>query len=467
MLILETTGMWWDPRAPDEEWHGTLRFDDVLGSTLSITLPNEVPDFSPALRSYPVLHGRGSNGKLYSLLDAFDRSTQPSLFGVPRSVEVFANRLIAGFHSASTDPLLSAVSVEFENLTDWFGQTGISMDQSVVFPEVAARYKPPVPNLLYEDDLLTVTLEAGAGYGIGEHKFDLKEAVWFSIQAKDVLPFSHFDKVARACGDLLSIACMVNCRTSNFTLIAPAIEDQPRSSATFHAVPRYKRRPSEPTSVTGRVLFSFDDIKSRAAAIFRAWLTKDADLRDARALYFEGLYGGSFVEHRLLVLVQAAEAFHRRFYQGTFMPAADFESQVLQPMVAAIPMHISTDFKATLKKRLQHANERSQRSRLNELVKEHNSTLEVLAAEPKQLVNPIIDVRNEFTHFPVPVTGSSAAERPPAQRVLYYNWFLRLLLEAAFLGSMGFEKDEIRAMAEGSETYRQIAARFAPSSRSE
>lgn len=51
-------------------------------------------------------------------------------------------------------------------------------------------------------------------------------------------------------------------------------------------------------------------------------------------------------------------------------------------------------------------------------------------------------------------------QRPEPERVLLYNWILRLLLESCFLSSMGFAKEEIVSFVRQSETYRQMSLRF-------
>jgi hypothetical protein len=50
----------------------------------------------------------------------------------------------------------------------------------------------------------------------------------------------------------------------------------------------------------------------------------------------------------------------------------------------------------------------------------------------------------------------------PPERVLIYNFLLRMILEGCFLESMGFTKDEIVALLRRSETYRQYSVRFRP-----
>ena len=72
----------------------------------------------------------------------------------------------------------------------------------------------------------------------------------------------------------------------------------------------------------------------------------------------------------------------------------------------------------------------------------------------------IVEHRNKFTHFNFDsksreLSGENSVE-PEHVRVLLYNFFLKLLLEACFLERMGFTKDEITKLFRRSETYGQL-----------
>jgi hypothetical protein len=87
---------------------------------------------------------------------------------------------------------------------------------------------------------------------------------------------------------------------------------------------------------------------------------------------------------------------------------------------------------------------------------EHLDSLTVLVEKPLSYVFPIVDTRNEFTHFPAPAAESLGKPgRPERDRVLQYNWILRLLLEACFLNAVGLANEEICRFVSRSDTYRQ------------
>jgi hypothetical protein len=256
------------------------------------------------------------------------------------------------------------------------------------------------------------------------------------------------------------VACLTFCETTELALVTPPAEDGGRKQlGHYYAVPIYGLR--ERDRQRPYMLFSFSQIENRPAEIVGSWLKQADDLRDVRSLYFAGIYGRGFLETRFLALTQAAEAYHRRSYPGMYMDPETFRAQVLKPLKTAIPHGLDRSHRAAITSRLTYANEYSLRRRMQALFAEHRDALLAITDEPDQYVGPIVDHRNDVTHFP----RETAAERRRGgsrdpERLLLYNWILRLLLEACFLKTMGFSAAEIRSFVNGSEVYRQMRARF-------
>jgi hypothetical protein len=140
------------------------------------------------------------------------------------------------------------------------------------------------------------------------------------------------------------------------------------------------------------------------------------------------------------------------------MDPAQFEMSVRAPLTAAIPTSLEASHRDAIASRLKFANEYSQSKRFTELFTKYSSILDLLAPRSIELVKPIIELRNEFTHFPVPQRSSDSNKgRKHSLRVIRYNWVLRLLLESCFMQQMGLSIEEIRSSVSRSETYRQMA----------
>jgi len=456
-------GVWWDPRDPSERWVGTLRFDRRDGIGLTLTVPVEKPALFPDLREHDVLFGLTSAGKEITLLRCFELSSHGGLFGAgaPRTLEIHANALIVGFHTDSADPLLASVSVSFRHIDEWWARSGLNWDRSVKQPDLAVRYTSTEPLVLHDDGAFRFSVRSGVAGSVGNRRAELREETRFEIHASKPTPLTEFQRQVRACSDFLSIACLALCESDELVLSLPTSEDDSRAErGTFHAVHVYRGKDGRSSTI--HMLFRFNDIADRAPELFRSWLSHAETLYDPRALYFAGAYGGGFIEGKLLSLTQAVEAFHRRFREGLYIEKKQFRTQVLKPLLAAIPEGTDERVRKSIRDRLNYANEYSQCERLESLVREFETALRVLVAEPLVYPPAIIRHRNAFTHFDPKSRESADGNSVEPERVLLYNFFLRLLLEACFLESMGFTKSEIATIFERSETYRQLSMRFRP-----
>lgn len=463
MESFQHDGVWWDPRDPSQRWVGTLRFDRRDGIGLTLTVPVEKPELFPDLREYDVLFGLTSAGKEVTLLRCFDLSSRGHFFGAgaPRTLEIHANALIVGFHTDTADPLLVSVSVSFRHMDDWWGRSGLEWDSSVKQPDLAVRYTSTEPVVLHDDGEFRFSVKSGIEGSVGNRRATLQVETCFQIHASKPTPLSEFQRQVRACGDFLSIACLALCETDELVLSLPTVEGDTRAErGTYHAVPVYRGK--EGRSSTVQMLFRFNDVADRAPELFRSWLSHAEELYDPRSLYFAGGYGGGFIEGKLLSLTQAVEAFHRRFRQGLYIEKKQFRTGVLKPLLAAIPEETDERVRKSIGDRLNYANEYSQRERLESLVREFETALRVLVADPFVYPAAIIKHRNAFTHFDPKSRESGGKSSAEPERVLLYNFFLRLLLEACFLESMGFTTSEIATIFQRSETYRQLSVRFRP-----
>jgi hypothetical protein len=130
MGVLEYDGVWWVPANPSDQWVGTLRVHMREGARLTLTVPTTRPNPFPPLETYERIFGMTTKSVAVTLLNCFEQSSSGTLGPVPRRIEIFANSAIVGFHCDTADPLLSAASVSFQHLTEWWGYSGIESDLS-------------------------------------------------------------------------------------------------------------------------------------------------------------------------------------------------------------------------------------------------------------------------------------------------------------------------------------------------
>lgn len=457
MAGFEHQGVWWEPKHPERQRVGTLTFDEHEGATLTLIVPPDNSGFKPPLESYELLHGRSTSGERISLLKCFDQSTMGSFGEQPRPIEVFANEVIVGFHCDSTDPLLGTVSATFRHLQPWLGKSGIEIEPPTSPRDISLRYKSSPPLVLHEDDRYTVAFTSGWTGSLSHAAVTIREGFHVEVKGKAPARLSELRRVLSACADLLSVFCQRYCAMDELVLLPPAVESQPRQLGTHHAVPIYNDRGKSYSPVD--TLVPATALAGRLPHMFSRFIAQAETLHDVRALYLSGVYGGGFLENKLIALTQSAEAFHRRFCSGEYMSGEAFAAAVLPPLEAALPTSLGAGHRASLLARLAYGHEFSQRKRIGELFKTHGETLKVLARDPMAFVGPMTDHRNAFTHFPVPSEAASPAAKN-VDKVLRYNFLLKLLLEGCLLQAAGLLPDEISTLAQGSHRHKQLAARF-------
>lgn len=465
MEKFEHSGEWWDIRDPATRWTGILRFDPVEGALLSLTDPTpDIPAsqalaaaFGRTLKEYDSILGTTTDGKAVTLLRCFDKSARGSFQG-PRARDIFANAVLVGFHGDGSDPHISKASALFRYANVWWNQSGIVVDPTVTFPDASIQYKraPAVP-VFADGDLeikLYATLASLPFRADSSGGYPLREEVRVEVTAKTPQRLSVIEELLHACQDLLSIACQQYCDRERLIVVEP-VADHP-DTATFHAVPVFKHHARVRDLHFSDLLFTFTDIKDKADTTFGSWLKNAELLRSIRALYFSAIYSPNFLEGRFLALAQGVEGFHRRCRGGTWMDAAEFETQVVARLVAAIPAGLDPSHRSAIESGLKHGYEYSLRKRLKLLFGEHKTAMDKVVPDAGRFIEPIVTRRNELTHFP-PDTKIKPFD---AEEWLRYNFVLRLLLEFCFLKTMGFTDDEVARLVERRDEYRRWAERL-------
>ena len=445
MKGFEHTGFWWDPRDPETRWPGTLRFDPVAGATLSRTIPFHPRQLLGKSQEFEILHGETTGTLKITLLHCFERS----------STDVYANAVITGFHADQPDPPVLAAAAVIENLNEWWGQRAITRDTTLKHPDVGVRYVQPGATVVHEDSLLRTSIGSGASSSFEGTRASIEEEIRIELKASEPQPLSVFRQRIHGCQDLLSIASLTLCNVEDLRILQPS--DEPGAAQDighFYAVPVFKN----PAEDWPDFLFTQKNVAARLHEVFGAWLGNAQSLSVVRSLYMSGAYGKSFLELRFLSLAQAAEAYHRRLYEGQdlYVDARTYEQNILPGLLGAIPETLDPSHAQALRSRLKYGNEFSFRKRLTMLFDEHQAALAAVIPSPREWIERIVAYRNDLTHHPI------VENRPDVDKIalVQCNYVLRILLELCFLKSMAIDADAIRQLAAECPKYRQISQRF-------
>jgi hypothetical protein len=445
MTTFEHTGFWWDAKEPGTRWPGTLRFDPVSGAVLTRVIPNDPRLFFADAKEYELLYGETTGGLRVTLLSAFERGHG----------EIYANAVILGFHAETAVPPITATAAVIEQLDEWWHPRALSDDPALKHPNVSVRYRQPADVVLHDDGVIRTTLRSAGLPSYGPREVSIREEIRIEMKASAPQPLSVFQARLHACQDLLSVAALTPCNVVELRLVPPYEDKRDAVIGRFYAVPIYK----DPASRGADFLFRSQDVETRLPSMFGAWLESAERLSVVRSLYFSGAYGKTFLELRLLAFAQAAEAYHRRVYNGqdVYMDAGVYEREVLPQLRSAIPKSVGSDHRQALNKRMEFGNEVSFGRRLRTLVKEHETALSAAVADPCGWVQTIVEYRNGFTHHPV--ADEALPDRDKIE-LIQCNYVLQILLELCFLKSMALEEDAIAALARQCDRYRKIKERF-------
>jgi ApeA N-terminal domain 1 len=444
MDSFEHAGFWWNPLTPDTKWPGTLRYSPTDGSVLTLILPppKRFAFFNDEFPEYKVLVGETKTGQPITLFRCFYRNRD----------EIFANAAIVGFHAESDDPLISTAAVVVQHIGDWWGRGSINFDHSIELPSFNAQYTKPDDVILSDTPNMRVHIGSGLSFSSSSMKASLAEEIRIEFNATEPQPLSVFQKQIHACKDLLSVACLRVCEVEALRLRHPGGE-----FGSYHAIPIFTD-PSDQSVSWPNFLLRFQDIRDRAKDVFSTWLACAEQLLVVRSLYLSAAYGEMpFVQIRLLSLVQAAEAYHRRCYTDRYMGLEEYASKVIKPMQGSIPKDVDPSLQVSLHNRLKYGNEYSFVKRMNVLREEHEPALACVVPNPARWIERVVEQRHALTHHAVTDESRVSID---SEELLRCNFVLRVLLEQCFLKSAGLSDEERHTLSARCQTYRMLKRRF-------
>ena len=440
----EHPGFWWDANEPGTRWPGTLSFDPVNGAVLRRTVAPDIGRLFGPSASFDLIHGEAANGLAITLVNCFERN----------HTDIFVNEVITGFHADSADPLIASAAVVIENMGEWWGPGGIAHQPTDRRFDLGVRYERPDAVTVHDDAIIRTTICSDARSSFERRRVSIEEEIRIEMVAKPLQPLSAFRRRAHVCQDLIAVAALTLSNLDDFRIAPPSPNGTSKVFGHVYGVPIFKN----PAEGWPHFLFRSTDVSERLPDMFSAWFASAESLSVVRSLYMSGAYGKGFIELRFLALAQAAEACHRRFYEGRdfYMDAAAYRDGILPKLQSAIPDSLDSSHKEALRSRLRFGNEFSLNKRLTMLFADHAEALAVVVPSPESWIKPIRDFRNGFTHHPVADDGAEKDK----DKILKCIYVLRILIELCFLKAMGLDADTRRQLAGRCDHYRQIRERF-------
>ena len=126
---------------------------------LHVVDPLRAPGLITTLGEYAVILGETPSGKDVTLLRCFDRSVGGGL-GTLGNRKIFANAVLVGFHGEGRDPFVSTAVAVFQQAPSWWGRGGVSLDESVKWPDATVHYRRPASVQVFDDGDLDTKIYA-------------------------------------------------------------------------------------------------------------------------------------------------------------------------------------------------------------------------------------------------------------------------------------------------------------------
>lgn len=400
MLTGAFSGHWWLPEDPKRRVAGTLTIDwdrlqlDLIGSFV------DPPQWSEVVRHDQVL-GRTTVGKLVTLHDCVvsNISTSMATFDLP-AIEVHPRRVLHGAHvlDVARNKFREA-RLDLERLTDWVQSP--AMEEAI---EVASDGRLQSARLTYEPPAVrefrtpSATVRLGMEWGARGDRWQERA---FYQRANLVITHDEGLTLDEWLGsfvdplrNLLTLATERPIAVDRLVLRQPTDAGVTPTAPEIEAVWRRDKLNPEPnrTLLPDEMLFGLPDLPDDGLA---RWLDASRQLGDALNLFFGVRYAPHmYVENQFLNVVQAAEVYHRRRFDGVDLPPDEHAKRI-----ASIVDAVSEEQRKWLQEKLKYSNEPSLRRRLRQLVRAANSVMQPVVGNHGTIwVDRVVGARNFQTH---------------------------------------------------------------------
>jgi hypothetical protein len=433
-------GMWWTPSAPERRVPGTLRIDLAGQAKLEVT--GELMNVE-ALSSDGVVLG-----------DVFDPQGGVTICGAAVTnqrrrgettvQEVVGTDILVGRQFPEGGlTRFTAVTFESSRLASWTNEPQPDLNNPTGDPllyQVSIRVPEPLRCEIRDLGALTMNWLESSSFGIRGASVSVRpvftvkldgpltlEEIWERV----VTPLLFFTTFATGQGDSilsLKLQSSANARPDDWydgdkaewlggTWGARSGDDE-------LDVPRWEQ------------LVQFDDVRDRFEQVFPRWFDLFPQAQSSLLdLFAVPITRGLFVEEQFTRIVRAMEAWHRETVGGTFMEDAHF-ADLLGRLVAAAE---SSEERSFVKMRLNYANERTLKQRLDALIEAAGSPLNDLVSSYSRFSRRVTDTRNSLAHHGSLGTAFDDAGLLCAQKTL------ELIMRAVLMRRLDFDDEAVAA----------------------
>lgn len=448
---LEYTGTWWFPAEPEEELPGTLILTPHERATLNLIGSFKgMAEASEDLEQPEIILGK-ANGKditLYKCYEAgsnfYDSTSATSSFS--------ADMVFAGVHFQKPEDIrFKWLAVHYLYLDEWVNISGFDISRPDRH-EVVIKYRRPEPiHATVGGDKVSISIQPTFPvHYIVQKEACIKQKTQIVVEPSEEKTFDEYLNVIRRIQNFLSLGIME-------PVYPLAIQGETEIEPSYPPVVEIHQRPLPYTPKAPRrlypfdMLFTFESISNKFEVFLRNWFEKAYLLEPVYNLYFGTIHNPyMYLEHEFLSLIRAIETFHRRIYDGKYLPDGDY-NKVYDALVNTITDYIKDkDLKTSLKSRLEYGNEFSLRKRLKDIFSKYQKLLNRFIENKMAFIHKVVETRNYLTHY----HKDRKEDAVSVDDLLYLTEKLKILVEICLLTELGFSLEEVNNLFSQNYRYR-------------
>ena len=437
-------GKWWLPEAPEEKYSGTMTFSQMQSGQLTVYGSFEGLHVG---FDQTIILGQSTNEDQITLYKCICISTPYSNSGCSY---YFFHILFSGMHFLKEEDILfSEIDINYSNLEEWYGKTGLSI-RDKTYPNMTITYRQPKQKMIIMNDEIQLGFKNILfGYRLERYikNINIHINTFVAIRTTESLTFNNVLDYVQRINNFITLATgKVQYPQMIFAFIRLPNKFQHLEQTNLRVSIFYQmvNPPSEiEKQYWNTMLFMYSDISNRFKYFMKNWLDKSETLRPFFSIYFSSLNTTRmFIDQRFISMVQALEIYHRLKYKNRVKTKEEHEMRVNR-ILSVIPKHEYQWVEGLLRQ----ANQPSLRMRLWEIFEEYPELATRQYGHPKHYVKRIVEIRNDMTHY------SKKGKPWTTEELVNLIKILKSLIETILLVEMGFSKSEAYTLQEKQRRY--------------
>lgn len=344
---LEIKGYWYLPDSPENHVAGILKYKPNEKIRLELIGSFETPidfikSFHDESRVQGVIYGESEDSKAITLIGCskygslnFDCSFPMCYYTV--------NYIMRGIHLPKLDSLyFNKITVELPKLTHWVNHFGLSFgipfssDKKMKGYDLSYRIDSQKEIEADIDGEISISLRHSADIpDTHQEEITINQSYYLTIYSNDNLDWFSLLAHAKRFRSFLSIATLSEIDFNNLTIFSPHhFQELKRGEKIFHPINIYFKQSRIQEESAGKrafreFLFTHDKIEDEFPEVIKRWYAFDTEMMPIlNHLTNSVKIKNHFSSVDFLVIVQALEGYHRRFFDKKKHVKRKLESRI-------------------------------------------------------------------------------------------------------------------------------------------